>query len=74
MNFDDISEKDLFNNIIDLNSNKIPAHVLDSFYSLKHQIGSLPMGISFIPNKGYFFIDTSAKVYKYFSVTPDQPL
>lgn len=66
MNPYNISEEQLLSSIRDINSNEIPKYILDNFFILKEQIGSLPMGISFIPNLGYFFIDTSAKIYKYF--------
>jgi hypothetical protein len=64
-----ISETELIRNIQDINSKNIPPNILEAFFKLKEEIGSLPMGISFIEGEGYFFIDTSANVYKHFSVT-----
>jgi hypothetical protein len=71
MNNYSVSEGELLDNIQDINSGKIPSQILEEFFKIKEEIGSLPMGISFIQDKGYFFIDTSANIYKYYSITLD---
>lgn len=49
--------EELEKNLVDLNNEKdIPKAVLDKFWEIKEEKGSLPMGISFFNNKDWYII------------------
>ena len=49
-----------------INSDEIPEHILNSFWEVKKDLGSLPLGIAFFPKEGWFIVDGQGSVYCYF--------
>jgi len=54
---DNVTLEELESHLIDINQPKlIPKDVIDYFYKWKDNQGTLPTGISHIPNKGWYII------------------
>ena len=71
MSNDNVTLKELEEHLIDVNQpDYIPRAVLDFFYLWKENKGSLPTGISRIPDKGWYIISPALKgkgIIKHFS-------
>jgi len=57
MQHDNVTLKELESHLVDINQpSLIPKDVVDFFYKWKENQGSIPTGISHIPDKGWFII------------------
>jgi len=57
-------------NLVDLNNDYIPKHIMDKFWEIKEEKGSTPMGISHILGVGWYILcpsDVDGPVLKCFS-------
>jgi len=71
MAHDNVTLRELEEHLVDVNApSKIPKEIIDFFYEWKNNQGSIPTGISMIPNKGWYIISPALQgkgIIKHFS-------
>ena len=56
----------LDDHLVDVLSKDIPKEVSDKFWALKEELGSLPMGIAYYPDQGWYIVDSMGSIFFHF--------